>query len=693
MEWIGIPMGAVLRVCYQLVQNYGLAIILFTVATKLILFPISLWVHVNGVKMVRIQPAINRLKIKYFGDKDTIADEQGALYKKEKYNPLSGTVPIIVQLILLIGLIQVIYHPLSYVLRLPSELVTGIIQVAHQAAGIDMASSSVELLALNCLQTAANPDMYLAIEGMTQDVFASLQGLNMNFLGFNLAGVPIENGGILLLIPILAGLAAVVLSLFQNKFNPLQAEQGKIEQLGSMLLSVGISLVVGFFVPAGVGFYWICSNLLSIVQQVVLNIVYKPKQHIDYDELAASKAELAQYQGLGEQGTKHSSEEIKREKQDYKRFFSIVNKHLVFYSEGSGFYKFFEKTILYILSSTNITIHYVTSDPNDQIFQIAKTQPQIKPYYIGEKKLVTLFMRMEADVVVMTMTDLENYHYKRSYMSKDMEYVYMFHYPLSTHLVVHTGAFDHYDTILCVGTFQFDEIRQTEAVYNLPQKKLVAAGYGQLEKLRQDYLALPQTKREQPKVLIAPSWQEDNLLDFCLDDLLGQLLGKGFQVVVRPHPEYTKRYKVRLDAIIERYASYGGNDLSFELDFSSNASIYDSDVVVSDWSGTAYEFAFATEKPAVFVDTPVKIHNPEYTRIAAEPLEFTLRDRIGIRVDPAHMEDLADRIHALIQDDSMRQTIADVRDQTIANFGHSGEVSGQYIIEALQQHISARKTS
>ena len=69
-------------------------------------------------------------------------------------------------------------------------------------------------------------------------------------------------------------------------------------------------------------------------------------------------------------------------------------------------------------------------------------------------------MKMDAHMVIMTMPDIENYHYKRSYVNKDTEYVYVFHYPLSTHMVLHTGALDHYDTILCVGDFQFAEIRK-----------------------------------------------------------------------------------------------------------------------------------------------------------------------------------------------------------------------------------------
>ena len=82
MQIICAPLGWLMRVAYSLTGNYGLAVIVFTLMTKLVLLPVSLWVHANGIKMVRLEPAVNRLKVKYFGDPDKVADEQALLYKK-----------------------------------------------------------------------------------------------------------------------------------------------------------------------------------------------------------------------------------------------------------------------------------------------------------------------------------------------------------------------------------------------------------------------------------------------------------------------------------------------------------------------------------------------------------------------------------------------------------------------------------
>ena len=682
MQTICAPLGWLMKISYDLTGNYGLAIIIFTLLTKIILLPLSLWVHANGIKMVKVEPAVNRLKVKYFGDPDRIAEEQAKLYKKEHYSPFATIIPVAVQLLLLIGLIQIIYHPLTWLLGFNGETVKGIVS----ATGVDAGASTAELLAVHAVQ-APGAGNFAGIGAAQLD---AMRGLDMHFLGFDLSGVPSVNGGILLLVPIMAGLASVALSLSQNKLNPLQASTGKAGQMISMGISVAISLVLGFIVPAGVGFYWIWSNLFSILQQLLLNVIRPPEKEIDKEELEASRKELAAYTGTGKE-TERSREEIRREKADFKRFFQVGNKHLVFYSEGSGFYKYFERMIQYVLEHSKMTIHYVTGDPNDQIFEIAKEQPRIEPYYIGPKKLITLFLKLEADVMVMTMSDLGNYQYKRSYFSKSIRYVYVFHYPLSTHMVLHTGALRHYDSILCVGDFQFEEIRQTEKLFGDPEQELIACGYGQLEKLYDAYQEMPKTKREQPKVLIAPSWQEGNILDSCIDDLLKELLGKGFHVVVRPHPEYVKRYGERMNAIVARYENYEGDDLEFELDFTGNQSIFGSDTVISDWSGTAYEFVMVTERPCVFVDTPPKINNPDYQKITVEPLEFTLRDQVGIRVKREETAGLAEKIRGLLADESYGGRIREIREKYIANFGHSGEVGGQYLIDAVKAQITKRK--
>ena len=379
MEYIAIPLNALMALCYNWTGSYLMAIIVFTLLTKVILFPISCWMQRESIKMVQLTPDLNALKIKYYGDKDTVAEETQKLYKQKKYHPIASTIPMIIQLVLLMGVIAAVKAMLG---------------------------------------------------GDTTSIYAQ---------------IPSQLGGVSLLMPVAAGVAALLLGIGQNKLNPLQKEQSKREQWMTNGLSILISLSLGAFVTVGVCVYWIASNLFSILNQAALNLVIRPAKYIDYDALHKSQKEL---ESINAMSAGVSKEDKKREKADYKRFFSVANKHLVFYSESSGFYKYYRATIAYLLSHTNIIIHYVTSDPADQIFEVAKTQSRIRPYYIGEKKLITLFMKMDADMVIMTMPDLQNFHIKRSYVRKDVEYVYVPHGLDSLNLTMRTGSVDHYDAVL-----------------------------------------------------------------------------------------------------------------------------------------------------------------------------------------------------------------------------------------------------
>ena len=180
----------------------------------------------------------------------------------------------------------------------------------------------------------------------------------------------------------------------------------------------------------------------------------------------------------------------------------------------------------YVLKNSDLVIHYITSDPKDAIFQM--NEPRIKPYYIGEMKLITLMMKMDADMVIMTMPDLETYHIKRSLVRKDIEYIYTDHGVSSDNMTLRTHALDHYDTLFAVGPHQVEEARAIEKLYNLKPRRLVKVGYGLLDEMTEAWENTPKVPHEKKTILVAPSWQKDNIMDSCIDTLIEQFLRPGF---------------------------------------------------------------------------------------------------------------------------------------------------------------------
>ena len=289
---IGTALGAIMGLCYSVVKNYGLTIIIFTLISKVILMPVSIWVHRNGLKVIRMQPEINRLHIKHFGDKDAIAEGQAALYKREKYNPLASLVPLAIQIIILMGVIEVIYHPLNYLLHLQPDCINAYLTAGGQLFDFDPAANQAQLRLLRAIGQGGGAQLLAAVDPAWQGAYAALEGFNIHFLGVDLTWIASEMGFVYLLIPIVTGASSLFLSLMQNKLNPLQHEQNAGTQWGTLAFSVGLSLYLGYFVPAGVALYWIASNLSAILVQLVLNWMIDPRKHVDYQALEETRAVL-----------------------------------------------------------------------------------------------------------------------------------------------------------------------------------------------------------------------------------------------------------------------------------------------------------------------------------------------------------------------------------------------------------------
>ena len=690
-------LGSIMSVCYSIFKNYGIAIIIFTLITKVILFPLSVWLHKNSIKMVKMQPEINNIKVRYYGDKDRIADEQSNLYKKEKYNAFASLIPLAIQIALLLGVVNVIYHPITYILRAPAEVTDRFVEVAlENNPELDPESNSLELMVIEDIQ---NPDeghlsSYTALAQTNPDlpvqpVIEQIRSFNMTFLGLNLSWIASVIGGISIMAPILAAISAWLLSVAENAVNVLQHEESVFSKYGMMAFSVLLSLYLGFYVPSGVALYWVASNLFAILQQYILNAAISPKKYVAYEALEKSRKALEEIQGSKDRKLKGPL--AKRVKADYKRFFSIANKHLVFYSESNGFYKYYAGMIEYILKYTNIPIHYITSDPDDSIFEMAKQNDQIKPYYIDSNTLITLMMKMDADIVAMTMPDLETYQIKRSYIRKDIEYINLCHGIGSYNLTFRKGAVDHFDTVFLAGKHQVEEIRKQEAVNHLPAKVLVEDGYPLLDEMIESYSKSEMPEHEKKVVLIAPSWQKGNVVESCLEELLDSLKDKNYHVIVRPHPQHVRHYGDQMKALQVKYQD--NPDIEIQTDFTSTSTVFEADIMISDWSSVAYEFAFTTNKPVLFINTPMKVMNPEYKKIDTVPFDIWTRDVVGMSLDPSSIEEAPDKIAYLLENrDKYFDTIEKLKHEYVFNLGSSSEVGARYIINAVFKHIEERRS-
>ena len=249
-----------------------------------------------------------------------------------------------------------------------------------------------------------------------------------------------------------------------------------------------------------------------------------------------------------------------------------------FYSEREIYYRYYEGYIHYVLDNSDLDVCYLTSDTRDPL--LAGANPRIKAFYINHL-LATAIQHLDSKVLVMTMPDLGLYHVKKSRNS--VNHVYLFHAVGSTHLQYQKRAFDAYDTVFCIGPYDRDELRRAESLYRLPEKQLLECGYSWIDRIFQDHQAWRHDDGpagEETNILVAPSWHDGNILEFCVDDLIAALEDSAYRVTFRPHPEFIKRKWPVVRRLRDRLRGIAHMDL--ELDMLSGTSLHQADVLIID---------------------------------------------------------------------------------------------------------------
>ena len=573
-------------------------------------------------------------------------------------------------------------------IRISPDICRQLVDAATQLAGVEHLGSGAQLKAMKMIADTANQEYFLGLNLPGADmeaIIAQTRTVDMHFLGIELGTVPklTQMFSLLGLVPVFSCLSTFALCWAQNRDNVLQREQSFWSQWGVSLFTVAFSTYFTFLVPAGVGIYWIVSNIFAIGNLYLMNLLYPPKKFIDYEALEESKRDLQEIRGREAVQKKKLEPYKQKEKADYDRFLKGKNpKRLVFYSEGGGFYKYFRGMIEYVLQNSDATIHYITSDPEDPVFSMG--EPRLVGYYIGEMKLITLMMKMDADMVVMTMPDLETYHIKRSLVRKDIEYIYTDHGVSSDNLTLRTHALDHFDTLFCVGPHQMEEARAIEKLYGLKPRRCVKVGYGLLDEMTEAWERAEHTVNEKKTILIGPSWQQDNILDSCIDTLVEQFSRLDCRIIIRPHPQYVRLYGDRMEALIQRYQSRISDDFVIQTDFSSTDTVYNADLLVTDWSNVGYEFALSTLKPVLYINTPMKVMNPEYDRIDVVPFDIRIRAQLGGELELDGLNQAAAAAAELLaHPEKYRDIIQSVKKREIYNLGRGAEAAGRYLVRRI----------
>ena len=350
------------------------------------------------------------------------------------------------------------------------------------------------------------------------------------------------------------------------------------------------------------------------------------------------------------------------------------DRSIVFYSETHQDWHHLQPLIDFLVERLARTVCHVTSEPSAPL---PPARPGVHTFRVGRGALCTwLFQTLKADVLALTMLDLGNFHLKRSL--HPVHYVYVFHSMGSTHMVDHENSYDHYDSLLCVGPHHVEEIRRREQLKGLPAKHLVPRGYPRLEDLVELAAARAPTAPGPITALLAPTWGETSTLHVCGEPLIAALLGADIRVILRPHYQTTRLAPRLVARLVARF----GADPRFRhvTRMEESDSLFQSDLLISDWSAMAIEYALGLVKPVLFVDVPPRVRNPHYRDLGIEPMEMRIRRELGRILPVDRVSEAPRHVEALVRDaPAFRERSAAFRGEWAFNFGRSVEVGAREI--------------
>lgn len=354
----------------------------------------------------------------------------------------------------------------------------------------------------------------------------------------------------------------------------------------------------------------------------------------------------------------------------------LEQKFIVFYAENKASMNHFKALIFELTEKMNFHICYVTS-VKDDLMLTSKNQ-KIKSFYIGDGAARTkFFLTLKAKIMIMDMPDLDRFHIKRSKVYP-VHYIYIFHSMFSVHSYLREGAIDNFDTIFCVGEHHINEIRETEKVYKLKPKKLLPYGFPRLDTLMNQKQNFKQENLEfKELILITPSYGKNNLLETCGLELIDILLKSNFRVLVRPHFKILKESKKLMKKINDEFGM--NPDFILEEGIITTELFQSSTCMISDWSGISLEYAFTFERSVIFIDVPKKILNPNSGKISLEPIEISIRHKVGHVILPARIKEIPNLIIKLNEDKKNDERIRNIRSKTVYNLGKSAHVGAEYI--------------
>ena len=357
---------------------------------------------------------------------------------------------------------------------------------------------------------------------------------------------------------------------------------------------------------------------------------------------------------------------------------SIDGCDIVFYSEGKQYWQVFQP-VIEALEKREIRSAYLTSGKDDPGLEYESSW--LSSQYLGGMAQSWAFLNnLRAPVLIMTTPQLDIMTLKRSRGVR--HYGHLLHSPTDIHSY-RKYAFDYFDSVFCCGPYQISSIRQMEEVRQSAPKLLLETGLTYYDSMIKTLEGNDQFSHGKPVLLVAPTWQP-----FCIINRFGPALfrtlleNRSYQVIFRPHPQSFVSFPDVIKEIEELFRS----DELFEIDKQASGalSLQRADVMITDVSGVALDFAFLQKKPIIFFDVPFDGKGMEASNLDSQSWDLTIRDQLGALLQEDELDKLNDVLKQMITDPPV-EDLQKLRDSNFYNWGKAGEIAADQILEIVEQ--------
>lgn len=353
-ELLGVPLGWVMYWIYELVNNYGVSIILFTLLTRVIMLPMTYKQQISTIRTQALAPRVNQLRKQYANNQQKFQEEQQKLYNEEGVSSTGSCLSLIITMIILYGVLDVVYRPLTHILRVSSDFIDKAksIILENEFVTEKVLRTRPELTIMH--QIKEHPEFFSNIDTKdSQQFFEKISSFKNTFLGIDLGTIPTIKPEVwnktaiaLVMVPVISGVVQLLSTLYsQYRTRKMNKDAPKMQGAGcmnAMLYGMPIfSVWLAFSVPAGVGFYWIWSSVFAFLTMFLIYMYFTPERIEEVNaklkeknknkkpgfmqKMLEQQNQLMKEQGMGRSDYNSDTEGMSRsEKQNYNR--KLINE-------------------------------------------------------------------------------------------------------------------------------------------------------------------------------------------------------------------------------------------------------------------------------------------------------------------------------------------------------------------------------